>query len=78
MFTSKNPHANLSKIRRGIYPLSKEPSGLYINTDHIVGIDPGVRDLITCTRSEQEEVNKSANHLDICNYIRAISKVHLE
>jgi hypothetical protein len=32
---------NLSHCEKGIYPLSKEPKGLYA-TDDIVGIGPGM------------------------------------
>jgi transposase len=53
----------LSHITREIYPLLKEPTGSHIDTDNIVGIDPGVRNLLTCTRNEQEEKKKSYHHL---------------
>ncbi|KAI8090682.1 hypothetical protein BDF21DRAFT_411815, partial [Thamnidium elegans] len=44
-------NANLSSVNKGVYTLDKEPIGLSLSEKDVVGIDPGVRDLITGVRS---------------------------
>ncbi|KAI7866100.1 uncharacterized protein EV154DRAFT_488612 [Mucor mucedo] len=43
---------DLSTVKRGLYPLSKNPIGLQIN-DRLIGIDPSVRDIVTVVDCEE-------------------------
>ncbi|CAO3665167.1 unnamed protein product [Rhizopus microsporus] len=52
------PRLDLSNWTRGLYTLSKEPTGLFLN-DRTIGIDPGHRDLVTYVNTDSELTTKA-------------------